>query len=434
MSGIAIHERSGDGRQVQNIVFPYILVKYKDRSIPVTLLVNQPGHSGEDNLNLSGELLEYRLAHAIRLLSQDESKRIVFLEGHGEWPEEAISEITDRLSYEYTIDRGALSGRPAELNEYDAVIIAGPQSPFSETDKWAVDQYLMQGGSLLWLINGVQIRSYDELAQSGETLSRANDLNLNDLFFTYGFRINPVILQDRQCLTLPIAQTNASGVTDYVPAPWYFAPVLMPDNQSEVTKGLSPVKTEWASTVSLVGENTNLRREVLLASSPEAHLLPAPASIRLDETVQTTGENYFNASNLPVAVLLQGVFPSVFQNRPAFPATSDQPFLSESQPARMIVIASDELIIDPLGYDRYSQTWFANGEFIVNAVDFLTDNTGLPALKNKSLHRQSLNRQALQRDRQRIVFFNLVLPPALLLLVFLTLSFIRKRKYGLKRK
>jgi ABC-2 type transport system permease protein len=428
MQGISVNERSGDGKLTQNIIFPYALVKYQDRQIPVSLLVNQPGRSGEDNLNLSSELLEYKFVHAIRLITQKESKRIVFLEGHGEFPEETVSEITDRLSYEYTIDRGILSGNPEELNGYDLVIIAGAQSPFSEADKFVLDQYLMQGGSLLCLVNGIQLHEYEELAQTGETLSRVNDLNLNDLFFTYGFRINPVILQDIQSLHIPVATVNDSGKTDYISKPWYYAPLLIPANQSEITKGLSLVKAGFASTISFVGENTANRKEVLLSSSPYAYTIPVPAIISLSETDRQPDKSYFNEANLPVAVLLQGVFPSVFKNRTSF--TQNYPaYLSESRPAKIIVAASDELIINPLGYDRYSQTQFANTEFILNAVDFLTDNTGMSSLKNKSLQLQLLNKQALQQDRNRIIFINIVLPPLVLLLVFLGLSWIRKRKY-----
>jgi ABC-2 type transport system permease protein len=147
----------------------------------------------------------------------------------------------------------------------------------------------------------------------------------------------------------------------------------------------------------------------------------------LDETVRQTDKNYFNESDLPVAVLLQGVFPSAFKNRPAFSAQG-RPVLSESKPAKMIVVASEELITNPLGYDRYSQTQFANGDFIMNVVDFLTDTTGLPALKTKSLQMQLLDRQALQRDHQRLVFVNIVLPPLLLLLIFIALAMLRKAK------
>jgi ABC-2 type transport system permease protein len=428
MRGISVNERSGDGQLRQQILYPYALVKYNDRQYPVPLLVNQTGYSGEDNLNLSGELLEYRFAHAIQLVTQTASRRIVFLEGHGEFPEEAVSEITDRLSYEYTIDRGVLSGNPEELDGYDLVIAGGPQTPFSETDKWILDQYLMHGGSLLWLVNGSKIHSYEDLARNGETLAVPNDLNLNDLFFTYGFRIDPVILQDAQCLEIPVARVDTAGKTEYVAKPWYYSPLLVPSNRSEITKGLSLVKSGFSSTLAFVGDDSQVKKEILLTSSPYAHTLSLPALIRLDEADRTPDKTYFKESLLPVAVLLQGKFPSAFRNRSAFSNYPD--ILFESRPAKMIVVALDELITDPLGYDRYSQMRFSNEDFIMNAVNFLTDHAGLSILKNKSLQKQLLNRQALRRDRNRLVGINVILPLSGLLSVFIGLTWRRRRKYA----
>ncbi|MDR0866037.1 MAG: gliding motility-associated ABC transporter substrate-binding protein GldG [Candidatus Symbiothrix sp.] len=428
--GVAVNEKITAGKTAQNIIFPYALLKQKDRQIPVPLLVNQMGRSGEDNLNLSVEMLEYQFAHAIQLLTQKQAKRIVFLEGHGELPETSVSEMTDELSYEYTIDRGTLSGRPGELDAYDLVIIAGPQSPFSEADKFVLDQYLMQGGSLLWLTDGIQLHSYSELAQTGETITRANDLNLNDLFFTYGLRINPVILQDVQSLNIPVATTNDSNQTDYVSKPWYYAALLIPNNVLEITKGLSLVKTEFASTISFVGDNPLKNKAILLSSSQYTHTVPVPAMISLEETDRLPDKNYFNEQYLPVAVLLQPPFSSAFKNRVLTSVPADYTFLSESDPAaQMIVAASEEIINNPLGYDRYSQTQFANREFILNAVNYLTDNTGVSTLKNKSLQLQLLNKAALQEDRTQLIFVNIILPPLMLLSAFIILSVIRKRKY-----
>jgi ABC-2 type transport system permease protein len=424
MTGISVNERTEDGRLTQQILYPYALLKYGDRQAPVSLLVNQMGHSAEDNLNLSGELLEYRFSRAIQLVTQKRSRRIVFLEGHNEFPEETVSEITDRLSYEYTIDRGVLSGHPQALNDYDLVIIAGPQTPFSEADKWALDQYLMQGGSLLWLVSGAKIHSYEELTRDGKTLAIPNDLNLNDLFFTYGLRIEPALVQDAQCLEIPVARVDSSGQTEYLPKPWPYFPLLVPNSRAEITKGLSPVKTGFTSAITWVGEPRQVKRETLLATSTFARLTPLPAQIRLD----TPDDIPVRAEQQPVAVLLQGIFPSVFKNRIAFSEPGPSGVTTESQPARMIVIASDELITNPLGYDRYSRIRFSNEEFIMNAVNFLTDPDRLSILKNKSLQKQILNRQALRRDRYWIVALHVAIAPLLLLLLLGALSRIRRRR------
>jgi len=427
--GISVNEQSTNGKILQNILFPYALIKYQNFEIPVNLLTNQMGRSGEENLNISIELLEYQLIYAIQLITQNDSKRIAFLEGHGELPEESISEILDYLSYEYTIDRGVLSGQPGELDDYDLVVIAGPQSPFTETDKFVLDQYLMQGGNLLWFVNGVKLYSYAEMQETGNTMAMANDLNLEDLFFTYGFRINPVVLQDLQSLDIPLVLETDSEQRDYIPQPWYYSPLLLPTSTTEITKGLSFVKTEFASTLSFVGEDISGRKKVLLSSSPYAHTIQMPAYVGLNEMNNELDRNYFNESNLPVAILLQSPFVSVFKNRKAFAAQTNHPFLAESTTSQMIVVASEDILLNPIGYDPYSDTQFANKEFVMNAVNYLTDNIGVSSLKKKSFQLQLLNKQKLQQNHSQLLFLNIVLPPALLLLVFLLLSIIRKRKY-----
>ncbi|GHT79284.1 hypothetical protein AGMMS50262_22790 [Bacteroidia bacterium] len=428
--GISVNEKLPNGRLTQNIIFPYALLKQGENQTVVPLLVNQPGRSGEENLNLSVEMLEYRFVHAIQQITQQTAKRIVFLEGHDELPETAVSELTDELSYEYTIDRGTLSGRTGELDGYDLVIIAGAQLSFSEQDKFVLDQYLMNGGNLLWLINGVQIHSLNELAQTGETMSRPNSLNLDDLFFRYGFRINPVILQDLQSLNIPIPQKNEAGQTEYVAKPWYYSALLTPNNRSEITKGLSFVKTGFCSTISLVGEAGYSKKEILLSSSPYAHLVSAPALVSLEETGRQPDKNYFNEANLPAAVLIQSPFTSAFRNRmfDFFPA--GYTVLSESvRPAKLIAVASETIATNPLGYDAYSQTTFANKEFLLNAVRFLTDTTGIFALKDKSLQMQLLNKLQMQQNQQVIIFINVILPPIVLLIAFVVWGIMRKRKY-----
>jgi ABC-2 type transport system permease protein len=370
-------------------------------------------------------MLQYQLAHAFRLLTQTASKRILFPEGHGEFPDEQLNEMLDYLSYEYAIDRGTLPADPSALDSYDAVVIAGPQLPFPEQDKFILDQYLMQGGSLLWFVNGVRIHSYDELAQQGETLSMDNDLNLNDLFFTYGLRIQPVLLQDMQSLSIPVVLGDTLD-RDYVEKPWYYAVLLQPNDRSEITKGLSWIKTEFASTITFTGDRPN-RREVLLTSSPHAHSVPVPARISLEEADRKPDPAYFNESHLPVAVGLSGIFPSAFNNRNSF--HTGRRFLKESQPAKIIVVASENIIGDG-GYDRYSQMQFANKAFVMNVLNFLTDNEGISALKNKSLQLQLLNKQRLQQDSFRVIWFNVVLPPAIIWVLFVILLIMRRRKYG----
>ena len=442
--GIAVNERDAAGKMSQHIIFPWAKITYNDKEIPVSLLVNQQGRSGEENLNASIEMLEYQFSRAIQLLIHNNDKRIVFIEGHGELTEEELSDISDHLSLEYTIDRGVMSGNPGEMNAYSLVIIAGPQLPFSENEKYVLDQYVMQGGKILWLINGVQLQSLEALAERGETISMANNVNLDDILFNYGVRVNPVLLQDIQCLEIPVNTVIDSSEPVFIPKPWSFAPLLLPNQDNPVTKGLPLVKTEFASTLSMVGTTTdNIRKNILLTSSQHAHIAPVPETVTLKEVERQPDEQYFNESYLPIAVLMEGVFNSVFQNRvlPINSQSSNTSFLPESKSTKMIVIASEEVIrnevvesekgiqILPLGYDRYSQIKFGNREFILSAVNYLTDDTGLASLRNKSLQLHLLDKHKVSQNRNLLVFMNVILPPFLVILLFLILLFNRQKKY-----
>ncbi len=444
--GIAVRERDVEGRASQQIIFPWVMIRTQDRELPVSLLVNQQGRSGEENLNLSIEMLEYQLAHSLEMLMQKETRKIVFLEGHGELEEAYVSDVSDELSRSCQIDRGRLSGISGELDDYSLVVVAGPQQPFSEQEKYVLDQYLMQGGRILWLVNGVRLQSPEALAEKGETVSMDNDVNLRDMLFTYGVRIDPVLLQDIQCLEIPVNTAGESADASFVPRPWYYAPLLLPNQDNPVTKGLIPLKTEFASTLSLLREeNSGIRKQVLLSSSRHAHLIEVPEKVSLWETERQQDTSYFNRSYLPVSVLLEGVFPSVFKNRIINPDQSGSvSFRSESKPTRMIVVASEEVIrnelaqtdegvqVLPAGYDRYSNRQFGNREFIGNAVNYLIDDSGLISLKSKALELQLLDKLKVNQNGTFLLVVNVILSPCLLILFFFILSGIRKRKY--KRK
>lgn len=432
IKGISVNERLSNGRVSQQILYPYAQAYYQDKNIIIPLLVNQFGKSGEENLNLSRELFEYQLIHTIELLTQKKEKRIAFLEGHGELPEESISEILDALSQEYTIDKGSLSGNPKELDEYDLVVIAGPTEPFTEIDKLVLDQYIMKGGSLLCFINGVQLYSLPELIEKGKTMSKANELNLNDLFFSYGLKINPVLLQDIQCLNIPVPTINEAGETEYIPKPWYYAPLLNPNPQMEITKDLSFVKSTFGSTITLVGENPENNKTILLKSSQNARTIPVPSVVSMEETQRNPDPHYFKESNLPVAILVEPPFESVFKNRNHLFSKNGFSFKEKSDSGKIILVASDEIITNPLGYDLYSHTQFSNQEFVLNAVNYLTDSEGIFGLKKKALPLLLLNKKKLHDNKNKLIIYNVVLPPLLVLIVFISLTLYRKRKYERK--
>jgi ABC-2 type transport system permease protein len=444
--GIAVNEKDVDGSLSQKILFPWLKIKYKDLETTIYLLVNQRGKSGEENLNTSIELLEYKLAHGIQVLTENKNRKIVFIEGHEELEEPYLEDITYQLSSSFQIDRGIMSNQLEQLDEYELVIVACPQLPYTEEEKYILDQYLMQGGRILWLINGVQLQSTDDLFSHSQTISRAKEVNLEDMLFKYGIRINPVLIQDIQCQNIPVNNDTVieSASTKYTLKPWYYAPLLIPNQNHPVTKNLPPIKSAFASSLSFT-TSENINKQILLTSSEHTHLVRVPEIISLEETDRKPDATYFNESYLPVAALLEGEFSSVFQNRipPASVETGNRTFRSSGKQTKMILIASEEVIrndndpglsagFKPLGYDPYSGVIYGNSDFITNAVGYLTDDSGLISLRNKTLSMSLLDKAKVRENRTALILWNVIFPPIIILAFFFLFSWRRNSKYTKK--
>ena len=429
-----VHERTHKGQTAQTIIYPYAIVQYHDRSQVVTLLKNQRGLSGEENLNHSIENLEFAFAEAIRSLTQDTIEKIAFLEGHGELDERDVYDLTQQLAKYYQIDRGTLGTVSGVLDDYKAVIIADPQMPFSETDKYILDQYIMQGGRILWVVNGVRF-SDDYLASEGYTPIIALDLNINDMLFRYGVRINHALVQDLQCLPVPVDVSHEPNQPNWQPMPWTFAPLLLTSQVSPITRNVAQVTATMASAIDIVGEDDGIRKEVLLATSSASRLTSAPAKVDLSMGSDSEG---FNQAFVPVAVSLEGVFPSIYAHLlPPEEVTLTTPLLRESKPTRQIVVAAGSTIRNdwqqgqplPLGYDRYTQMQFGNRDFMVNAVLHLTDDQGWLQLRQKEFTLRLINDQRARQTRIAAQVISIVIPLALLAIVGGAMLILRRKRY-----
>ena len=429
-----VHERTHKGQTAQTIIYPYAIVQYHDRSQVVTLLKNQRGLSGEENLNHSIENLEFAFAEAIRSLTQDTIEKIAFLEGHGELDEHDVYDLTQQLAKYYQIDRGTLGTVSGVLDDYKVVIIADPQMPFSETDKYILDQYIMQGGRILWVVNGVRF-SDDYLASEGYTPIIALDLNINDMLFRYGVRINHALVQDLQCLPVPVDVSHDPNQPNWQPMPWTFAPLLLTSQVSPITRNVAQVTATMASAIDIVGEDDGIRKEVLLATSSASRLTSAPAKVDLSMGSDSEG---FNQTFVPVAVSLEGVFPSIYAHLlPPEEVTLTTPLLRESKPTRQIVVAAGSTIRNdwqqgqplPLGYDRYTQMQFGNRDFMVNAVLHLTDDQGWLQLRQKEFTLRLINDQRARQTRIAAQVISIVIPLTLLAIVGGAMLILRRKRY-----
>ena len=432
---IVIHERTHKGKMAQTTVYPYAIVEYKGKKRLVNLLQNQRGLSGEENLNNSIENLEYSMVEAIRGLAQTKVEKVVFLEGHGELEEHDVYDLTQLLAQYYQVDRGCLGNEAGVLDGYAAVIIADPQLPFSEEDKYILDQYIMQGGRVLWVVNGVKFSS-DFLASQGATPIVALDLDINDMLFRYGVRIRHGLVQDLQCLPVPVDVSTNPQQPNWQPMPWTYAPLLLTSQQSPITRNIAQLTTTMASAVELVGGEDGIRKEVLLATSSASKLTAVPAQVNLSMGVDD--EQSYQYAYIPVAVSLEGEFSSLYAHLGAPESiVASAPTRKASVPTRQIVVAAGSAIRNewqqnqplPLGYDRYTKTQFGNRDFMLNAVLYLTDNEGWLQLRQKEITLRLLNDKRAQTARIQAQVMSMVIPLAILGLLGGVIVLMKKRKY-----
>jgi gliding-associated putative ABC transporter substrate-binding component GldG len=434
-----IHERTHKGQTAQTTVYPYAVVSYKGKSAAVQLLKNQRGLRGEENLNHSIENLEYAFVDAIRSLTQTKVEKIAFLEGHGELDERYVYDLTQALAQYYQVDRGVLGLQTGVLDAYKVVIIADPQTAFSETDKYILDQYLMQGGSILWVVNGVQF-SDDYLSTQGMTPIVALDLNINDMLFRYGVRVNHGLVQDLQCMPVPVDVSQDASQPNWQPMPWTYAPLLLTSQASPITRNVAQVSATMASAVDMVGGEDGLKKEVLLATSSASKLTGVPAKV--DLSLGVDDEQSFAYAFIPVAVSVEGSFPSLYAHQmPPEELELHAPLLKQSKVTKQIVVAAGSTIRNewqqgnplPLGYDRYTQMQMGNRDFMVNAVLYLADDQGWMQLRQKTFTLRLINDQRARQARVQAQVVSIAIPLAMLALVGGVVILVRRKKYEIKR-
>lgn len=432
---ILIHEHAKNGKTAQTTVFPYLQLTIGDKTTFIPLLQNVQGLSGEENLNNSIENLEYAIAENLHSLLQTTTPRIAFLEGHGELSEAEVYDVSVALSRYFQIDRGILGTETGVLDDYATVIIADPQVAFSESDKYILDQYLMQGGTILWFVNGVR---FDEegLSDEGYTPAIPLDLNLEDMFFRYGVKVRPALVQDLQCLRVPVNVSADEQQPNFQPIPWFYAPLLLTSETSAITRNLGQVSSVFASPIETTAAENGLRKHVLLATSSDSRLIPTPAKIDLMNF--NADPNEFQYRYLPVAVALEGSFSSIFAHRQVPRSiTAKGDFKERSEQSKQVVVScgtiarNDWLNHQPLpaGFDRYSKRTFSNRDWVVNTVLWLSDTQNLIELRQKQVALRLLNGQQVNLHRKIIQTLSILLPIGILALVGSGVIVTRKSKY-----
>jgi ABC-2 type transport system permease protein len=428
-----------DDETAQKIIVPGAIFYYKGKEYPVNFLKGQFGANPEDVINSSIELLEYEIANVLRKATEKRSMRIAFLDGHGELEKWDIADAKADLEQYYEVKRVTLTDvPPQELNQYTSLIIAKPTLPFSEFDKFKLDQYVMNGGKILWFLE-TQIADMDSLNKEPFFISASYDTKLDDLLFRYGIRVNANLIQDMQCEAIPILSQLKNGTPQQKLLPWLFFPVATSMDNNPIVKNMEPVWFQFASSIDTTASK-KIRKTVLLRASQYSRAVSAPVRVDLNMARVNPDPLLFNKGGSPLAVLMEGEFNSVFEYRVNTDANPDLPFKKSIQHNKMIVVSDGDVIrnqrkkstgeIFPLGYNRYTQQQFGNKRFVLNCVDYLCDESGLIEVRGKEIALRLLNKTKVKRERVKWQLINIVIPVLLIVAFGMTNGFIRKQKYA----
>ena len=442
-----------DGAQ-QIVIWPCALVSYKNKELPLDLLDTQVGKSSQDALNNSARNLEYKFISAIKDLSQRDKPNIAFIEGHGELTDKEVYDITQSLSKKYNVDRVAINEQITALNKrtersdssivissrYDAIIIAKPTKPFSEKDKFIIDQYIMRGGKVLWLIDPV-FATMDSLQSSESTMGNSLDLRLDDMFFKYGVRLNKNLLLDYNSAAIALRTGQMGGQAQIEYFRWYYFPLLNSASNSNIVKNINPIKADFVSSIDPVVSDSDVQKIPLLKTSDYTKVSAAPVFISLSLLRQAPDTRMFSQKGQNVAYLLKGKFESLYANRmtSAIVESEEIGFMPSGKETSMIVVADGDIIKNqfhipkgyplPLGFDQYTQITYGNKEFIENAISYLVDGEGLISIRSRELKIRLLDMNKVNDNTMLWQVVNVIVPSALVVVFGFIMAIIRKRKF-----
>jgi ABC-2 type transport system permease protein len=448
---------SKKGQSTQLIIFPGAIVTYRGHETPVQLLAGSS--QGEDPnlvLNNSIQALEYKLASAIQVLTNIIKPRIAIIEGQGELTPMESFDLEHSLSQFYNVERVTInhkinaltlrvkidSTRDKLANRYKAIIIAKPSKPFDEKDKFLIDQFIMRGGKSLWLIDPV-FTAWDSLEKYNSTMGIPLDVNLEDMLFNYGVRLNSNLVLDLNSMVIPVKTGQIGNQPQFTYFNWFYFPVLTPTINHPIVHGLNAIKSEFISTIDTV-EAPGISKHILLTSSAYSQVVNTPALIELEMLRQQPDERQFNKGPFPVAVLLEGSFQSSFLFRipPELAGNKELDFQKKSRPTKMIIVADGDIARNqfqmkngyplPMGYDQWTQETYGNRDFILNAVNYLCDESGLITVRSRELKIRLLDIKKIDSQRLFWQLFNILIP-VFLIVIFGIIKF-RLRSYRFSRK
>ena len=430
------------GKQSQEVVFPWAQATYGDKFTKIALLKNLMGASTEQKVISSVQHLEFGFAEAINKVSKEKQKKIAVIKGNGELIEPFMADFLKTVKESYYIGPFTLDSvakQPTQtleaLKKYDLAVIAKPTEAFTEEEKQVLDQYIMNGGKTLWLVDVVSADMDSLYNETGTILASQRELNLTDMFFKYGIRINPLLVKDEYATPIKLASGNQGSETQMQEYTWKFAPFIYPTSTNPIVKNMEGIKFEFTSPIEIL--KNDIKKTVLLSSSEYSKTIGTPSPISLDMvTEETTPEEYEGKGLLPVAVLMEGKFKSAYQNR--ILPFKDNSFQATGKENKMIVISDGDVVKNQmdkgvpleLGFDKWTNQLYGNKEFLMNCVNYLLDDNGLINIRSKDVDLPLLNKEEVYKNYTAAQLITVGLPIVILAIFGFLFTFLRKIKYS----
>lgn len=438
-------------------LFPGAILSWGDEEFILNFLDTKKSNARaplEKLINQAQEKLEYKFLNKFKKITQPLPKKVAFLQGHGELSRKQSISLARDLDEMYSVklldpDEYIFALRDSMILKYNAIVIAKPRKAFSEKDKFIIDQYIMHGGRVLWLVDYVDA-SMDSLSMRSTTqaIPIQRQLNLNDMLFNYGVRINTGIIQDLRAAPIPVNTAARGAEPQFEPTPWVYFPVITPSGSHIITSNVGPIKTEFTNPLDTVGKNKQVNKEILLKTSNYSRVISSPALIDLNIINEKPNPDYYRAGPQPVAALLEGTFRSAFQNRLVKDITQNKVFdyRDKSKETKMIVVSDGDILKNPvitrdnkkeplpLGADRwFDQVFFSgNSNFLLNALNYLTDDTELVTLRGRNFQLRLIDRQKLRKEKTFWRAINIGIPIIIMLILAFIMNFVRRIKYHKK--
>lgn len=450
-----IQVSTGNGVTTQ-VLIPAADVVYKGSETSIQLLQSQKYVDQAQLLNNSVQSLEYVLSNAIRALARGKKPTVAFMRGHGELDLPYLSDMIGSLYEYYNLDTARMDENINSLtarvqdpkdstykfrNKYDLIIIAKPTKMFSDRDLFILDQYVMYGGRLLWLVDPLDA-DLDSLEKASQAVATRYPLNIDEMLFTYGVRVNPDLVLDIRSRPIPMAVGMVGEQAQVEFQPWMYFPEIVPLSPHPIVRNLDLIKTDFPSSIDLI--DNGIDKTILLATSEFSRVKNAPAIYDLNEAKIEPDRRLFNRQSVPIAVLLEGRFSSMFRNRltPEFMELPAMGYREEGEDNRMIVISDGDIIKNrfnfkdmtgyPLGYDFYTETMYANKELLLNCVDYLVGEEGSIASRSRDIKIRKLNVMKIKEERAGYQLLNLLLPSGIIILAGIVIIIIRRKQFRKK--